>query len=96
MGRGSFSGMRWGIDVMPMASPFSLLIGGGSIGVYVMPVASPFCLLVGGGLIGVYVMPVVSKRIFAFYLYTKDTFTCPLCRDKQIPSFVAFSLSVWR
>ncbi|HII1670889.1 TPA: hypothetical protein ACYZE8_001278 [Salmonella enterica] len=60
-----------------------------------MPVASLYCLLIGGGLRDVDVMPLTSKRIFAFYLYTKDTFTCPLCRDKQIPLFVAFSLSVW-
>ncbi|EAZ0164502.1 hypothetical protein ADQ36_07520 [Salmonella enterica subsp. salamae] len=51
---------------MPVASPFYLLIGGGSIGVYVMPVASPFCLLIGGRLIGTYVMPVASKRILPF------------------------------
>ena len=94
----------WGTEVlaecggtlMPVESPFYLLISVRLIGVYVMPVVSPFCLLIGGGLIDVDVMPVASKRIFAFFLYTKDTFMCPLCRDKQIPLVVAFSLSVWR
>ncbi|ECI4078186.1 hypothetical protein DPB93_21625 [Salmonella enterica subsp. salamae] len=59
--------------LMPVASLYCLLIGCGSIGVYVMPVASPFCLLVYGVLIGIYVIPLASKRIFAIYLYTKDT-----------------------
>jgi hypothetical protein len=62
----------WGAEVlaeyggvlMPVASPFYLLIGAGLIGVYVMPVASPFYLLIGDGSIGVYVMPLTSKRIF--------------------------------
>ncbi|ECW2407768.1 hypothetical protein F3V92_20405 [Salmonella enterica] len=81
---------------MPVASPFYLLISVGLIDVYVMPVASPFSLLIGGELIDADVIRLASKRIFAFYLYTKDTFTCPLCRDKQISLFVAFSLSVWR
>ncbi|EAA4451625.1 hypothetical protein FNN88_16845 [Salmonella enterica subsp. diarizonae] len=62
-----------GAALMPVASLYCLLIGSGLIGVYVMPVASPFCLLVSGRLIDADVMPLASKRIFAVYLYTKDT-----------------------